>query len=255
MDQFQGFTQTPQGQQALLAFANAAMQNSMNPRTGGGMGLINSVGAGMQGYKQGVEQESEKAWREESRGMQREARGWQRQEAADLSERIKHAAAGRQREEAEWALYPPGASQKLGDRIKGYERVKGVDYIVEKEMTGFEPSGMPKYKEVSRVPRKEPGAAKTSIDSLDIYMMSAGIDPTVGPRTKEEADKVMAVMKANQGKSLQEILAEAIMGKGLFATPGEATNLGVPGVAPSAADNLTLEQLEAMRQKKLGQKK
>ena len=47
----QTFSRTPQGQQALLAFANSAMQASMNPQTGGGAGLIGAVGAGMQGYK------------------------------------------------------------------------------------------------------------------------------------------------------------------------------------------------------------
>ena len=245
--QITGFSKTPQGQEALLAFANAAMQNSMNPRTGGGMGLINSVGAGMQGYKQGVEQEREKAWREESRGMQREAHGWQKQEASDLPERQKHAAAGRQREEAEWALYPPGASQRLGDRVKGYERVKGVDYLVEKELTGFEASGMPKYKEVSRVPRKEPGSSKTTIDSLDIYMMSAGVDPSVGPRNKEEADRVMAVMKKNQGMTLQDMMMMLMTGKGGF---GDGANPS-PGPAPvTGAEGLTEDQLRAIAEGK-----
>ena len=55
------FSRTPQGQQALLAFANAAMQNSMNPQTGGGAGFINAVGSGMQGYKVADEVQTRKA--------------------------------------------------------------------------------------------------------------------------------------------------------------------------------------------------
>jgi len=57
----QTFSRTPQGQQALLAFANSAMQASMNPQTGGGAGLIGAVGAGMQGYKAADEYQDRKA--------------------------------------------------------------------------------------------------------------------------------------------------------------------------------------------------
>jgi len=57
----QTFSRTPQGQQALLAFANSAMQASMNPQTGGGAGLIGAVGAGMQGYKAADEYQEKKA--------------------------------------------------------------------------------------------------------------------------------------------------------------------------------------------------
>jgi hypothetical protein len=61
MDQFQSFAQTPQGQQALLAFANSSLQNSMNPMMGGGAGFIGAMGSGMQGYKAADEAQSRKA--------------------------------------------------------------------------------------------------------------------------------------------------------------------------------------------------
>ena len=61
MDQLGSFAQSPQGQQALLAFANSALQNNMNPMMGGGAGFIGAMGSGMQGYKAADEYQDRKA--------------------------------------------------------------------------------------------------------------------------------------------------------------------------------------------------
>jgi hypothetical protein len=106
----QTFSRTPQGQQALLAFANSAMQSSMNPRTGGGAGLIGAVGAGMQGYKAADEYQSEKAWQTESRAAQRKE--WKQKEVTDPLEIRKLTAQIAQLEA------PPEGSLKPGQTVE-----------------------------------------------------------------------------------------------------------------------------------------
>ena len=69
----QGFAQSPQGQSALLAFANAALQSSLNPSVPQGLGLLNAISTGAMAHQQRGEAEEEKKWRDESRELQRRA--------------------------------------------------------------------------------------------------------------------------------------------------------------------------------------
>ena len=73
----QGFAQSPQGQSALLAFANAALQSSQNPSVPQGLGLLNALSTGAMAHQRRGESEEEKRWKEEYRGIQRrsDARG------------------------------------------------------------------------------------------------------------------------------------------------------------------------------------
>ena len=87
----QGFAQSPQGQSALLAFANAALQSSQNPSVPQGLGLLNALSTGAMAHQQRGESEEEKRWKEEYREIQRrsDARG----ERADARAEAAHKAA------------------------------------------------------------------------------------------------------------------------------------------------------------------
>jgi len=86
----QGFAQSPQGQSALLAFANAALQSSQNPSVPQGLGLLNALSTGAMAHQQRGESEEEKRWKEEYRGMQR--RSDERAERADARAEAAHKA-------------------------------------------------------------------------------------------------------------------------------------------------------------------
>ena len=86
----QGFAQSPQGQSALLAFANAALQSSQNPSVPQGLGLLNALSTGAMAHQQRGESEEEKRWKEEYRGMQ--LRSDERAERADARAEAAHKA-------------------------------------------------------------------------------------------------------------------------------------------------------------------
>ena len=86
----QGFAQSPQGQSALLAFANAALQSSQNPSVPQGLGLLNAISTGAMAHQQRGESEEEKRWKAEYRGMQR--RSDERGERADARAEAAHKA-------------------------------------------------------------------------------------------------------------------------------------------------------------------
>ena len=112
----QTFSRTPQGQQALLAFANSAMQASMNPQTGGGAGLIGAVGAGMQGYKAADEYQSEKAFKTEARTAQRKE--WAQKEITDPLEIRKLTAQIAQLEAPAEGSLKPGQTVEIPGNMK-----------------------------------------------------------------------------------------------------------------------------------------
>ena len=86
----QGFAQSPQGQSALLAFANAALQSSQNPSVPQGLGLLNAISTGAMAHQQRGESEEEKRWKAEYQGMQR--RSDERGERADARAEAAHKA-------------------------------------------------------------------------------------------------------------------------------------------------------------------
>lgn len=73
----QTFLRTPQGQQALLQFGQNALAASANPNLTFGQGLIGSVGGGLQGYQQQLEQIRQREKEDELMGMRRRAEGRQ----------------------------------------------------------------------------------------------------------------------------------------------------------------------------------
>lgn len=87
----QGFAQSPQGQSALLAFANSALQSSQNPSVPQGLGLLNAISTGAMAHQQRGESEEEKRWKAEYHGMQR--RSDERGERADARAEAAHKAA------------------------------------------------------------------------------------------------------------------------------------------------------------------
>ena len=86
----QGFAQSPQGQSALLAFANAALQSSQNPSVPQGLGLLNALSTGAMAHQRRGESEEEKRWKAEYRGIQR--RSDERGERADARAEAAHKA-------------------------------------------------------------------------------------------------------------------------------------------------------------------
>jgi len=86
----QGFAQSPQGQSALLAFANSALQSSQNPSVPQGLGLLNAISTGAMAHQQRGESEEEKRWKAEYQGMQR--RSDERGERADARAEAAHKA-------------------------------------------------------------------------------------------------------------------------------------------------------------------
>jgi hypothetical protein len=111
----QTFSRTPQGQQALLAFANSAMQASMNPQTGGGAGLIGAVGSGMQGYKAADEMETRKARQKKTEAHEDIMMPLEEQKLAAEIENYKKPEAG---------AYKVGQTREMETNLKDGRKVK-----------------------------------------------------------------------------------------------------------------------------------
>lgn len=174
MDRFGAFAASPQGNAALMAFANAALQASMNPRTRGGAGMLGALNQGMMGYKAKGEQEEEDRRREELLEYQRAG---EEREAAKFpgqmelqAEQIKKAKAP---DEAEFAF-----------KIGALHNFTNGDYTQEKRLvarnnkTGEEtwvPTGKPRYTGPRAQPEKprKPAALPYTVVG---YFLDKGLD-------------------------------------------------------------------------------
>ena len=200
----QQFAQTKPGQQALLAFANAALQAKMNPTMPQGVGLLNALSHGMLGYGKGQEREDEKAWIKESRQMQRDEFGMGK-ERMELSRKAdKRAEESHKREmesEDKVELYRPDGSSVVA---RSSEEAK---LYMEK---GFSP--------VKPAPHRGTGANKPT--AMELSLIAAGVYP--GEQyglTPQEAQKGLETYKKIFGAQnlLQMLLGGAVGG----GAPGE----------------------------------
>ena len=180
MDQFQGFTQTPQGQQALLAFANAALQNNMNPMMGGGAGFIGAMGSGMQGYKAADEMETRKARRAKTEAHEDVMMPLEEQKLAAEIENYKKPEAG---------AYKVGQTREMETNLKDGRKVK-----YKEQFQGGNVLDPKAWKTISaQVDNPAPKEAKP-LDMLNYQEIAAGIvkHPSISPQAAQSLIDLMA---------------------------------------------------------------
>jgi len=176
----QTFSRTPQGQQALLAFANSAMQASMNPQTGGGAGLIGAVGAGMQGYKAADEMETRKARRAKTEAHEDVMMPLEEQKLAAEIENYKKPEAG---------AYKVGQTREMETNLKDGRKVK-----YKEQFQGGNVLDPKAWKTISaQVDNPAPKEAKP-LDMLNYQEIASGIvkHPSITPQAAQALIDQMA---------------------------------------------------------------
>ena len=205
MDQFQGFTQTPQGQQALLAFANAALQNNMNPMMGGGAGFIGAMGSGMQGYKAADEYQERKARQKKTEDYEDQRRPL---EIQHLQGEI--AAQGKTD-----TAYKIGQIVDWGDYDKG-----GVTHRVKKQFLGLNPDKSEKWKVVEDVTDKATPKEPAKLTKADIQMAAMGAIKLPGIDQKQAQEMLAKDPDEQEQRAWQAAMNDK---RGWAMTAGDAS--------------------------------
>lgn len=227
---FSQFAQTPQGQAALLSFAQAAMRASMNPRTPKGIGLMSAISSGLQGHKDETEKQADLEWGEERKGMLRKGQEMQEQEHRWRSE---------DRGKADIA-YKIGQIVDFGD----FRDSKGTVHKVKKQYLGGDPNEDKSWKVAEDV-TVDPKTAKAQgfASGYALAAIAAGVYPdNPWGISKEEALATLNTYKQMGMNPFQQLLFGGGMGGGMPATPNfmptPGGGQGVQGLSDKELEDL-----------------